>query len=205
MLSPNPLAPPARGISPGLCRPKQSLQPLARHPKRCFPSPQLQLTLQPLHPSRGGGLREAFAIRVPIASFPLASKCKRQPQSSPWEHLPPPQHSALAVPRRPQQGTASGRSPSLPPTTSHPPTHRGGRGWSQQPVQPQHGHRDCQYHRQEFRWGQVLPDHRKPPVTSSKGAGSGKSLRAPHFFSLTNEKKKKIPYLSPRCPHTMNF
>lgn len=52
------------------------------------------------------------------------------------------------------------------------------------------------YHRRRSHWGQGLPDHRKPPETSSKGAGSEQSLQAhslaPHFFSsLSNGKKKK--------------
>lgn len=36
-----------------------------------------------------------MAVRVPIASFPLPSKWKRQPRSSLCEHFPPPQHLAL--------------------------------------------------------------------------------------------------------------
>lgn len=40
----------------------------------------------------------------------------------------------------------------------------------------------------------------------AEGQDQGRAYgHALHFFSLTNEKKKKIPYLTPRCPHTMNF
>lgn len=183
MLSPRPRAPPGQG---NLCRPKQSVQPLARRPKGCFPSPQFQLTQQSLHPSRGGGLREAFAIRVPIASFPLPSEWKRQPQGSPWEHLPPPQRSALDAPRRPQRGTASTRGPSPPPTALTPSYSPGRKrlvsGTRPAPAWPQGLPAP-----QELRWGQGLPDHRKPPVTSSKGAGSGESLRACSASLLTNQ------------------
>lgn len=195
MLSPSPLTLPWTGGSLQDSAERSSLKLLARSPKGRFPSPQFQLTQQPLHPSRGGGLREAVAVRVPIASFPLPSKWKRQPRSSLCEHFPPPQHLALdaslpATPARNCQkhgpfpaahsahtllltgeeevGLSNPSSPSIAIGTASTTDRKNSAGVK--------GCLTTENHRRLLAEGQ------------DQGRAYGHAL---HFFSLTNEKKKK--------------
>lgn len=183
--------PQAHWLPPGqgnLSRTLQSQQPLARHPKGRFPSPPFQLTQQSLHPSPGGGQREAFAIRVPIASFPLASEWKGQPQSSLWKHLPPPQHAALDASRRPQQGTASSRGPQPHPLLL---TEEEEVGLSN-PFSPSMATGTASTTHRSSAGAKVCLTTQNHRRLLAKGQDQGRAYgHAPHFFSLTNEKKKK--------------